>query len=151
MSDASNRTLTLERTFDAPIHLVWEAWTQPEHIAMWWGAKGMTINVVEHDFRVGGQWKYVMPMPDGSEFVSDGEYKEIVEHKKIVTLANMKPMTVGVEIHASFEADGDKTKFTFSVLHDTAEYCQQQEQMGFYNGWGSAFERLNGHLLESAG
>ena len=142
MNEAKNRTLTLKRTFDAPLKLVWKAWTQPEHVINWWGPKGMKIEVVEHDFRVGGKWKYVMPMPDGNEFISDGEYLEIVEFKKIITTANFKPMTEGVEIQALFEEDGDKTNFTFNVVHPTEEYCKQQEKMGFYNGWGSAFTRL---------
>jgi uncharacterized protein YndB with AHSA1/START domain len=142
MMEASNRTLTLKRTFNAPVKLVWEAWTQPEHIAGWWGPKGMKINIVEHNFSVGGKWKYVMPMPDGTEFVSDGQYLEIVELEKIVSTANFKPMTEGVEIQALFEEDGDKTNFTFNVIHATEEYCKQQEKMGFYNGWGSAFSRL---------
>jgi uncharacterized protein YndB with AHSA1/START domain len=142
MNDAKNRTLTLTKVFNAPVKLVWEAWTQSDHIVQWWAPKGMKINVVEHDFRVGGKWKYSMPMPDGNQFISDGEYLEIVEFKKIVTSSNFKPMTEGVEIHALFDEDGDKTNFTFSVVHPTEEYCRQQEKMGFYNGWGSAFDRL---------
>ncbi len=51
-------------------------------------------------------------------------------------------MTENVELIALFEADGNKTKLTFKVIHATPEYCKQQEGMGFYNGWGSAFERL---------
>jgi uncharacterized protein YndB with AHSA1/START domain len=142
MNDAKNRTLTMRKVFNAPVKFIWDAWTQPEHIVQWWAPKGMKIKVIEHDFRVGGKWKYSMPMPDGNEFISDGEYLEIVTLKKIVTTANFKPMTEGVEIHALFEADGDKTNFTFSVVHPTEEYCKQQEKMGFYNGWGSAFDRL---------
>jgi uncharacterized protein YndB with AHSA1/START domain len=142
MNDAKNRTLTLRKVFNAPVKFIWDAWTQPEHIVQWWAPKGMKIKVIEHDFRVGGKWKYSMPMPDGNEFISDGEYLEIVKFEKIVTTANFKPMTEGVEIHALFEADGDKTNFTFSVVHPTEEYCKQQEKMGFYNGWGSAFDRL---------
>jgi uncharacterized protein YndB with AHSA1/START domain len=142
MNDAKNRTLTLKRTFDVPVKLVWEAWTQPEHVINWWAPKGMKIEVIKHDFSVGGKWKYVMPMPDGSEFISEGEYLEIVEFKKIITTANFKPMTEGVEIQALFEENGDKTNFTFNVVHQTEEYCKQQEKMGFYNGWGSAFDRL---------
>jgi len=142
MNDAKNRTLTLRKAFNAPVKFIWDAWTQPEHIVQWWAPKGMKIKVIEHDFRVGGKWKYSMPMPDGNEFISDGEYLEIVTFEKIVTTANFKPMTEGVEIHALFEADGDKTNFTFSVVHPTEEYCKQQEKMGFYNGWGSAFDRL---------
>jgi uncharacterized protein YndB with AHSA1/START domain len=51
-------------------------------------------------------------------------------------------MTEGVEMHIEFEDDGEKTNFTFSVVHATEEYCKAQEKMGFYNGWGSAFNRM---------
>ena len=141
-NETNNRTLTLKRTFNAPIKLVWEAWTQPEHVALWWGPKGMEIKVVEHYFRVGGKWKYTMEMPDWNEFISDGVYSVIVELKKIFSTANFKPMTEGVEIQALFEENGDKTNFTFNCIHPTEEYCKQQEKMGFYNGWGSVFDRL---------
>lgn len=142
MNEAENRTLTLERTFNAPIELVWEAWTKPEHIANWWGPKGMELKVVEHEFKEGGKWKYSMEMPDGNEFISDGEYLEIVEPERIFSTANFRPMTEGVEMRAYFEGQGDKTRFTFKTIHATEEYCRQQEKMGFYNGWGSAFDRL---------
>ena len=141
-NNASKRTLTLTRTFNAPINLVWEAWTQPEHIAQWWGPKGMKIEVLEHDFQVGGAWKYTMEMPDGSKFITEGVYIEIEEFRKIYSTADFKPMTEGVEIRAVFEESGNKTNFVFSVVHPTEEYCQQQEKMGFMNGWGSVFDRL---------
>jgi uncharacterized protein YndB with AHSA1/START domain len=142
MNNTNNRTLTIKKVFNAPVNLVWEAWIKPEHIVQWWAPKGMPVKVVEHNFKVGGKWKISMPMPDGNEFVSGGEYLEIVEFKKIVTSADFKPMTENVELHVTFEADGDKTNFEFSVVHETEEYCKQQEKMGFYNGWGSAFTRL---------
>ncbi|MDN5202786.1 SRPBCC domain-containing protein [Fulvivirgaceae bacterium BMA10] len=145
-NDLKNRTLTLKRTFNAPIKLVWEAWTQPEHIALWWGPKGMETKVIEHNFSVGGEWKYSMMMPDGKEFIADGVYKEIVELERIFSSANFKPMTEGVEIQALFEENGDKTNFTFNVVHPTEEYCKQQEEMGFYNGWASVFDRLGEFL-----
>ena len=142
LNDAKNRTLTIKKVFDAPIDLVWEAWTNPDHIANWWAPHGMKVEVVEHSFKIGGIWKYTMPMPDGNLFISEGKYLEIEPERKIVTTANFRPMTENVEMHVLFEADGDKTNFTFSVVHETEEYCKQQEEMGFYNGWGSAFERL---------
>lgn len=145
-TELSSRTLTLKRTFNAPVQLVWEAWTKPEHIASWWGPNGMEIQIIEYNFTVGGRWKYIMAMPDGSEFISEGVYSEIIVLKKIVTSANFIPMTIGVELHVLLEEDGDKTNFTFSVVHPTEEYCKQQEKMGFYNGWGSAFERLERFL-----
>ena len=139
----NNRTITIKRTFYAPINLVWEAWTQSRHIAAWWSPKGITTKVIEHDFRVGGKWKYIMPMPDGQEFVAEGAYTEIVEFKKIISSANFKPMTEGVEIQALFQADGNDTNFTFNVVHPTEEYRIQQEKMGIMNGWGTVFDRLS--------
>jgi uncharacterized protein YndB with AHSA1/START domain len=141
-NDAKTRTLTLKKVFNAPVKLVWEAWTKSEHVMQWWAPNGMKITAMENDFKVGGRWKYSMPMPDGNLFISEGKYLEIEPYKKIVTTADFKPMTEGVEMHIEFESDGDKTNFTFSVVHATEEYCKQQEKMGFYNGWGSAFNRL---------
>lgn len=142
MEQTQDRFVSMRRTFQAPLALVWEAWTQAEHIANWWGPKGMPLSVVEFDFRVGGKWQYSMPMPNGGEFISEGEYQEIVEHQKIVTTADFKPMTTGVILHIEFEADGEQTHMNFSVEHDTAEYARKQKEMGFEKGWGSAFDRL---------
>ncbi len=141
-NDKSNRTLTLKKEINAPVKLVWEAWTSLEHIVQWWGPPGMKVKGIEHDFKVGGKWKYTMQMPDGGQFISEGTYLEIEPNKKIVTTADFKPMTEGVELHILFEADGDKTNFTFSVVHASEEYSNQQEKMGFYNGWGSTFKRM---------
>jgi len=145
-NETDNRTLSLQRIFNAPLKLVWQAWTAPEHIASWWGPKGMEVKVNEHDFRVGGKWNYSMTMPNGSEFISEGVYSVILPFEKIVTSANFKPMTEGVELQVLFEENGDRTKFTFNVVHATEAYCKQQEKMGFYNGWGSAFDRLENYV-----
>lgn len=143
-----NKTITIRRTFNAPIQLVWEAWTQSKHIAEWWSPKGIQTTVIEHEFRVGGKWKYSMPMPNGQAFIAEGEYTEIVEFEKIVSKADFKPMTEGVEIQSLFKANGDKTDFVFNVVHPTEEYKIQQEKMGIMNGWGSVFDRL-GELLQN--
>lgn len=146
LNEISKRVLTLKRTFNVPRQTVWEAWTSAEHIVQWWAPAGMHVTVICHEFKVGGKWKYVMPMPDGSEFISEGIYSEIIPPAKIVTSADFRPMTEGVTIYVLFEERGDKTDFTFSVIHPTEEYCRQQEEMGFYNGWGAAFDRLGSHI-----
>lgn len=145
-TDAANRTFTLKRTINAPISLVWEAWTTPDHIKFWWGPKGMETRIVKHDFQVGGQWKYTMTMPDGNEFVTEGEYLLIEAMKKLFTTANFRPMTEGVEIQTFFEANGDQTDFTFCVVHETEEYHKQQEKMGIAKGWGSVISNLEAHI-----
>lgn len=87
-------------------------------------------------------------MPNGQEFIADGTYTEIVEFERIISSANFKPMTEGVEIQSLFKAKGNQTEFTFNVIHPTEEYKIQQEKMGIMNGWGSVFDRL-GELLKN--
>lgn len=126
--------------------MVWQVWSQPEHIAQWWGPPGMKTTVVEHNFTVGGHWEYTMIMPDGNPFISEGTYSAIVEPERIETSANFRPMTEGVEMHMTFEDAGEETHFTFKVIHVTEEYCRQQLEMGFHQGWGSTFDRLQAYL-----
>ena len=71
INERNGNTVTMKRTLNAPIKLVWEAWSKAEHIANWWGPKGMEVKVIEHDFKVGGKWKYSMLMGEGKEFISE--------------------------------------------------------------------------------
>ena len=87
-------------------------------------------------------------MPNGQEFIAEGEYTDIVEFEKIVSTANFKLLTEGVEIQSLYKANGNKTDFTFNIVHPTEEYKIQQEKMGIMNGWGSVFDRL-GELLKN--
>ncbi len=146
--DFLKRTVQINRVFDAPIALVWEAWTVPEHIVNWWNPRGSNTVIEAHEFKVGGIWKYTMMMPNGRPFIAEGRYTEIEFHKKICSEANFRPMTEGVEIQSLFEAQGDKTAFTFNVVHPTEAYKIQQEKMGIQNGWGSVFTRLEELLTD---
>jgi uncharacterized protein YndB with AHSA1/START domain len=76
--------MVVERIFDAPVELVWKAWTDPEHIKRWWGPKYFTAPVIKIDFRVGGKYHYCMRSPDGHDFWSAGFFREIVPLKRIV-------------------------------------------------------------------
>ncbi len=53
------------RVFNAPRALLFEAWTQPRHLAQWWGPNGFSISTHSFDFRPGGIWRFVMHGPDG--------------------------------------------------------------------------------------
>jgi uncharacterized protein YndB with AHSA1/START domain len=142
------RVLTITRTFNAPRKLVWEVWTDPEHIAKWWGPTGIETRVEEQDFREGGKWRYRMTMPNGQDFVAEGTFQEIEEFVKIITAADFKPMTEGVTLSNLFEDDGLGTKITFDVIHPTAAYAQQQKDMGFEKGWGSHFDRMQEYVAQ---
>lgn len=84
MENTERRQLSISRTLKAPIELVWEVWTTPEHIAQWWGPNGFTNSIQQMDVREGGEWKLTMHGPDGTNYPNRSIYKEIVLHKKIV-------------------------------------------------------------------
>ena len=80
------RTIVIERTFDAPRSLVYDVWTSDEHIDKWWGPSMMMTKTVERNFAVGRAWKYEMFMPDGKSMgkIVENHYTEIVPNEKIV-------------------------------------------------------------------
>lgn len=86
-TDPSTASVILERHVAAPVALVWQLWTDPEHFAAWYGPQGASIPVAEMDLRVGGARRVCMAMqtPDGPmEMWFGGEYVEIVEHERLV-------------------------------------------------------------------
>jgi uncharacterized protein YndB with AHSA1/START domain len=80
---ADNQVL-ITREFDAPRHLVWRAYTEPELIKRWWAGERGNVTSVEVDLRVGGKWRYVMRANPGFEVAFHGEYREIVEPERLV-------------------------------------------------------------------
>src|SRR5512135_1163184 len=78
------RELVITRVFDAPRELVFRAWTDPKHMAQWWGPKHFSNTVDQMDVRPGGTWRIIMRSPDGAEYPSQGVYREIVPPDRLV-------------------------------------------------------------------
>jgi uncharacterized protein YndB with AHSA1/START domain len=83
-TSVADRELIVSRLIDAPRVLVFRTWTQPEHVARWWGPQGFTTVFCEMDIRVGGSYRFGMRSPRGSEHWKCGTYREIVESERIV-------------------------------------------------------------------
>ena len=77
--------ILITREFDAPKHLVFRAWTEPGLIERWWGGERGEVKSVVVDLRVGGTWRCVMVLDDGSEAAFRGEYREVVPDERIVS------------------------------------------------------------------
>src|ERR687897_2706108 len=88
--------ILITREFDAPKHLVYEAWTTPELVKRWWHAKRGEATIAEIDLRVGGRWRYVMVTDDGVEVGFHGEFREIVPNERIVTTEIYEGLPEGV-------------------------------------------------------
>jgi uncharacterized protein YndB with AHSA1/START domain len=116
-SSTADRELAIKRTLNAPVELVWEVFTKPEHIANWWGPNGFTNTIYTMDVQPGGEWDFVMHGPDGQDFKNRAIYQEIVPFKKIVFNHFAPNFTATIE----FEDKGDRTHLTWHMLFETAE------------------------------
>lgn len=83
-SKGADRQLIVNRTLDAPRALVFRAWTDPAHLARWWGPEGFTVPECKMDVRIGGAWRTCMRSPDGNEYRVRGVYREIVKPERLV-------------------------------------------------------------------
>ena len=81
----ADEQILITREFDAPKHLVYEAWTTPELVKRWWSGQRGSMTIAEIDLRVGGMWRYVMVANGGFEVAFHGEFREIVPNERIVT------------------------------------------------------------------
>jgi uncharacterized protein YndB with AHSA1/START domain len=82
----TDEQILITREFDAPRHLVYEAYTTPELVRRWWHANRGEMTVADIDLRVGGKWRYAMIVTDGGfEVAFHGEFREIVPNERIVS------------------------------------------------------------------
>jgi uncharacterized protein YndB with AHSA1/START domain len=151
----NERTVVITHVFDAPRELVWKAWTDPKHMAQWWGPRGFTNPVCELDVRPGGALRIVMRAPDGTEYPMQGVFREILEPERLVFTniavdADGNHLLEGVT-KVAFAEHGGKTKLTLetravALVADAARMLE-----GMQAGWTQSLERLEAHVAAAAG
>ena len=97
----SESVLVIDRIFNAPLELVWKAWSDEEHFKKWWGPKDFTCPFCEIDFKAGSRFLNCMRSPDGLEHWTTGTYKEIIPLRKIVYTSYFAD-NKGNKVHASY-------------------------------------------------
>ena len=136
--------IIITREFDAPKHLVFEAYTQPEHIRRWWHAKRGEMILAEVDLRVGGRWRYVMVMPNGFEVAFHGEFREIVPNERIVSTEVYEggmPDAEALDTVTFTEVDG-RTTLTILVQHTDKAGRDAHVESGVEDGLQDALDLL---------
>lgn len=119
-TEAANREIISTRTIDAPPQRVFNAIRDPKQLAQWWGPKGFTNTFEVFEFRPGGQWRFVMHGPDGTNYQNECTFAEIEEPGRVVIDHVSQPhflMTI------SLENQSGKTHITWRMRFDTAEVC----------------------------
>lgn len=141
--------LVITRTFEAPRALVWRMFSDPAHLARWWGPAGYTNPVCQLDFRLGGRWHNVMRSPTGEEYPVDVEFTEIVPPERIAWV-NAPPVGAvwGDNPPPSFlrtitltEVHG-RTTLTMRAEFASAADLERARRRGFIEGTRQSYERL---------
>lgn len=141
---------SLTRIYDAPVKLVWEAWTDLEHVARWWGPRGFTITTHGKDLRPGGYWKYTMHGPDGTDYPNHTLYFEVEKYKRLVyDHGGSEGVPPLFRVTATFEEiEAGKTKMSMTMLfHEPARAQEIIKHMKAARGT-STWDRLAEYLAQ---
>ena len=157
-NNASQLAVTIERSFDAPVDLIWQMWTDPEHFSAWYGPDGATIHVAKMDVRVGGSRLVCMEAqtPSGAmQMWFAGEYREVVVNERLVYSEFMSdangnvvsPSGMGTpeghpvttEVRVELENVGGRTRLVMTHSGIPADSPGAA-------GWTMALDELGAHL-----
>lgn len=144
--EPADRVLVIERVFDAPRQLVFDAWTQSEHMAKWWGPRGFKSTVLRNELRPGGAYRIHMLGPDGDHW-TQGVYREVVPPERLVMVgswadAQGNPTRPETTLTLIFEELAGKTRLT---LHNAIFESTTARDM-HNSGWSSALDCLAEYL-----
>ena len=149
--DTSDREIILTRVLHAPRELVWQAWTEPQHVANWWGPRGFSTTIKRMDFRVGGVWEHVMRGPDGTRYPNKSIFKDIVPLERITySHGGGREEGPGATFVATwtFETvEGNKTRLTGRMVFPSKEARDfVVREFGAIEGGKQTLERASEYL-----
>jgi uncharacterized protein YndB with AHSA1/START domain len=139
---ANNRlTLELRRNLPAPRTVVWEAMTDPERIARWWGPKGFTIPELDFDPRPDGSYRIAMQPPEGDRFHLHGEFREVDPPARLSYTFVWEPPDPDDRetlVTLSLEDQGDRTELSLTQ----GDFATEERRTLHEGGWSDSFEKL---------
>jgi len=146
--ESDEKVLSITRIFDAPRHLVFEAWTNPKHLKRWFAAHGFDIPDAQWQMQPGGKWHSSMSKPNGVLLKMGGVCQEIVPDKKLVFTHAWDEETGGTGhetvITVTFEDQGEKTLMHFHQ----AFFLSKEVRDDHRTGWTEFLERLDAYLID---
>lgn len=162
-----SREFTLTRTFDAPRELVYRVWTDAEHLAGWFGPKGIPVVTSKLDLRPGGTYLYGMRAPNGTEIWGRWTFEEIVPPERLVFRSSFSDPQGGTTRHPmapdwplemrstiTFAEHAGRTTLTLRTVAVNATDDERRTfEAGFQSmtqGWGGTFDKLLAYLAGPA-
>ena len=150
-ASTSDREVVVTRVLDAPREIVFDMWTDPKHLAQWWGPNGFTNTIHEMDARPGGVWRLVMHGPDGRDYHTKIVYLEITRPDRLVYRHDPEEACepVNCQVTVTFAEEGRRTRITIQMLFPTAAARDHDvEKRGVVEGGNQTLARLAEHLAQ---
>lgn len=144
--------ISITRVYDAPLKMVWEAWTDPAQVAQWWGPRGFTLTTHGKDLRPGGFWHYTMHGPDGTDYPNWTVYHEVEEYRKLVyDHGGYEEKPPLFRVTALFSEVDGKTTLEMTMALPTAEEAAATRKFIKAAGGNATWDRLAEYLKDQKG
>ena len=147
--DIANKKMTVRRTFDANLPLVWDAWTKAEILDQWWAPKPFKAETKAMDFREGGFWHYCMVGPEGEQHWCRADYKTVDSKKSFSYIdafcdENGTP-TDFPKMHwlNTFNEGDGETTVNINITFESEEAMDKIIAMGFKEGFTAGMDNLD--------
>lgn len=146
-----NRELIFSRLLNAPRELIFDVWTQPEHIINWWGPNGFTNTIEYMDAQTGGSWKYMMHGPDGRDYPNFIKYTEVIKPEIIRYLhgENEGEKEQFEGLITLEEAGNNQTRLTMRLIFNSAEELEYVvREFGAADGGNQTLNKLTNYIYQ---
>lgn len=147
--DTSDREIVHTRLYDAPRELVFDVWTDVNHLSQWWGPNGFTTTTREFSVRPGGVWRFTMHGPDGRDYKNLVTFIEVVRPERLVYKhrGEDEHEDVSFQTIVTFADEGGKTRLTMRGIFPSAEERDRvAREYGAVEGGRQTLERLADYL-----
>ena len=152
-SATADREIVISRVISAPRELVFEAFSEVRHLSQWWGPDGFTTTTRAFEFRVGGEWIFVMHGPDGTDYQEWISWTEIAPPERIALLhGESRGDPNAFESLITFAADGAATRIEMRTVFPTKELRDEVvEKYHAIEGGQQTLGKLAAYVTENVG
>jgi uncharacterized protein YndB with AHSA1/START domain len=138
----TDREIVLARVFDAPRHLVWEAFTRQDLLKRWFGPRDWSLVVCEVDLKVGGGFRFVLRSPDGRDTAMRGTYRELVPDERSIHTESFDDFPGESIVTTVLVETGGTTTLMATVLYPSREIRDAVIQSGMEHGAAESYDKL---------
>lgn len=149
-ASTSSNEIRLTRVYDAPVRVVWDAWTIPAQVEQWWGPRGFTITTHGRDLRVGGSWRFTMHGPGGVDYPNVTRYLVVEPHRQLVyDHGATEDGPPSFRVTVTFAEEGGRTRMELTMTLPTPEAAREAVKFVKRAGGESTWDRLAEHLAQA--